>query len=180
MTTGKDSEATATRKTNAQEVATPNVLSKGQINESPITTDALLAAYIDRIASENFTVEAKSAMLTEVRQYALDLRNATQIRRRSDRKAERALKSHVDDCAAFLRNNEEQPGKIFADWCKWIGFAFFGLTVQQFINVHAQNSIKTGSVNWLVVDILVTVILIAIGFSIERPLGVLANKFRSK
>ena len=69
-----------------------------------------------------------------------------------------------------MRNKSSDPKKILADWCKWIGFAFLGFTVQQVINIQNQKVIAHGSVLWLVMDVAITVALLAAGVIIERPL----------
>ena len=102
-----------------------------------ITADTLLAAYVDRMTSVSFTEEAKSTLLLEAKQYAVDLRSMAHLRQRADRNAEKTLRSHVLDSAYFLRRQREEPLKVLADWCKWIGFTWLGLVAHFFFNVSA-------------------------------------------
>jgi hypothetical protein len=161
------------RESKAKDVVTPTAL-------DAIKTDALLAAYVERFADDSFTPEAKAEVLSEMKHYAVDLRNMAQLRRRSDGRAEKVLKRHVADSAASLRNARESPLKMIADWCKWTGFAFLGFAVTQFNNVHGQKVIARGSVNWLVFDVIMTVALIAAGFAIERPLNGFLARLRGR
>jgi hypothetical protein len=129
-----------------------------------------LAAYIDWKTPPSFTDEARAAMLSEAQEYLQQICNLTLIRQHRDG-AEKALKAYVDDSASFLRNKGNNPRKILADWCKWIGFAFLGFTVQQIANIQHQKTIAHGSVWWLVMDVAITAVLISAGFTIDRPLS---------
>jgi hypothetical protein len=40
--------------------------------------------------------------------------------------------------AAFLLSRKESPKKVFVDWCKWVGFAFPGFAVPQFISIQHE------------------------------------------
>src|SRR5258708_28452804 len=95
-----------------------------------LAAESLLAVYIDRMAPDSFTDEAKAAMLAETKQYSVDLRNMTQIRQRADRNAEKALKRHVLDSPAALRRQVDSPSKIIANWVKSIGLPSLGWSVQ--------------------------------------------------
>jgi hypothetical protein len=128
-----------------------------------------LAAYIDWQTPQSFTDEARTALLSEVQEYVRQICNLARICQRRDG-AEKALKSYVDDSASFLRNKSGNPKKILADWCKWIGFTFFGFTVQQIANVQHQKIIAHGSVLLLVMDVAIAAVLISAGFAIDRPL----------
>jgi hypothetical protein len=143
-----------------------------------IMDDTLLTAYIDSLTPGSFTVEAKALMFSEVKQYCDDLMSLTRINQRNDRDAEKVLKTHVRDAVAYLRSQDEQPLDIISDWCKWIGFTFFGFAVLQFLRVQSEKPILHGSVNWLVIDVLICVVLIAAGFIIDRPWSDVIKKLR--
>jgi len=140
-----------------------------------VTEDFLLARYIDRLAPSNFTEEARSALLYEVKQYTEEICIGSESQRRGDRNAEKALQQHVTDAANTLRNKRENPLDIVADWCKWIGFLFVGLAIQQWHNIGNEKPIVYGSVRWLVFDVILAACLIVIGFAIDKPWRSLAN-----
>ncbi|SRR6266487_1389588 len=135
----------------------------------PVERDLLIAAYIDQITPSNFTGEAKSTLLFETKQYAQDVCSLTSIRRRADRNAERVLRRHVLESVDFLRNKENSLRGFVADWCKWIGFAFLGFAVQQWINIKHEKHITSGSVGLFALDLIITAGLIVSGFLLDRP-----------
>lgn len=148
-----------TRHTHAKEVVRDDEVTK-------LAAISNLAAYVNWQMPESFTDEAQAAVLSEAQEYVRQLCFLATIRQRRDG-AEKALKSYVDDAASFLRNKSRNRKKILADWCKWIGFAFLGFTVQQIINVQQQKNVAHGSVLWLVMDVAVTAVLIVTGFMID-------------
>jgi hypothetical protein len=143
-----------------------------------VEKDIILATYVDKLAPSNYTEEAKSALLLEVKQFAQDVCAITRMRRRADRNAEKVLRSHVIDTASFLRNKQNAVMDTVADWSKWIGFTFIGFAVQQWIHVEGEKTISSGSVKWLAVDIIIAAVLIVVGFMIDKPWSYLSNRFR--
>jgi hypothetical protein len=148
-----------------------------------VIADTLLAWYVERLTPNTFATDVDAAVITEAKDYINDLCALTEINRRSDQ-AEKALIRHVSSAAAYLRSNKEGPIKVVADWCKWIGFAWLAFMVGQFHNVTQQISQKkvsqTGSINWLVADVIITVVFLMAGFMIEKPLTKLLNIVRSR
>lgn len=134
-----------------------------------LTVEQMLAAYIDWQTRHNFTDEARAAVLSEAREYIRDVCRLTRICQRGQN-AEKALQSYVAESASFLRNRTRNPTAVIADWCKWVGFAFLGFAVQQFLSIQHEKPIDSGSVTWLVIDVAITAVLISAGFAIERPL----------
>ena len=90
------------------------------------------------------------------------------------------LQNHVKDSAAYLRIKKDSAASVFADWTKWVGFAFLGFAVQQWINVSHQKIIVQGSVSLLVLDAVVAAVLIVAGFKIDKPLGHVFNMIHRK
>jgi hypothetical protein len=165
--------ATRTGQTAAQNDITPSA------SEVAVTTDLMLAAYVKQITPSRFTEDAEAVLLSEIKQYAQDICVVTEAKRRRDRRAERALKQHVEDAAAFLRSNRRNDVvDIAGDWSKWIGFAFVGFAVQQWIHVSTEKPIAPGSVTWLVLDAVVAAGLIVGGFIIDKPWGYFSDFFR--
>jgi hypothetical protein len=148
--------------------------------QTAVVADNFLSAYVERLASKNFTRKARSAMLTDIKEYSNNLKITAEAYQRADRNAERTLKSHVVDAAALLRRQQEPAYRVVADWCKWIGFAFLGFTVEQFLRVQGEKVILRGSVNWLIAEAAITITLITAGFAIDRPLSGLSRKFRKR
>jgi hypothetical protein len=140
----------------------------------------LLATYVDQLTPDNYTVEAKSTLLFEVRQFAEDVVAVTKMRRRADRDAEKILRIHVLDSASFLRNKKDDLGDKLADWSKWIGFTFIGFAVAQWIHIKSENPIVSGSVGLLVLDVIIAAILIVVGFMIDKPYGYFTGRFRRR
>jgi hypothetical protein len=145
-----------------------------------VEKDILLTTYVDRLAPLNFTDEAKSTLVFEVKQFAQDVCSVTKMRRRADRNAEKVLRNHVIDSASFLRNKRENLLDAVADWSKWIGFTFLGFTVQQWIHVQNEKPIASGSVEWLAIDTVVAAGLIVVGFMIDKPWRDFSGRFRGK
>jgi hypothetical protein len=148
--------------------------------DEEVTKSLMLGAYIDRFAPPNFTEEAKSQLLYEVKEYVDDLNSLAGMQRRADSNAEKVLRRHVSDSAASLRRNSSGPADRAADWCKWIGFTWLGLTLAQYIHVRSEKSIASGSVNWFAADLLVTVVLLAVAAVVNRPWGYFTDRFRKK
>lgn len=140
----------------------------------------LLATYVDYLAPDNYTEQAKSTLLYEVKQYAEDVVAITRMRRRADRNAERILRSHVLDSASFLRNKKDDLGDKLADWSKWVGFTFVGFAVQQWIHINSEKTIASGSVAWLAIDVIIAASLIVLGFMLNKPWGYFTDMFRRK
>jgi hypothetical protein len=145
-----------------------------------IEKDVILATYVDKLAPSNYTEEAKSALLSELKQFGQDVCAVTRMRRRADRNAEKVLRNHVTDSASFLRNKQNDIMDTVADWSKWVGFTFIGFAVQQWIHVHGEKPIASGSVTWLAVDIIIAAVLIVVGFMINKPWAYFSNRFRKE
>lgn len=130
----------------------------------------LLASYVDHLAPKTYTDAAKSTLMFEVKQYAEDVVAVTKMRRRADRNAENILRSHVLDSASFLRNKREDAGDMLADWCKWIGFLFAGLAINQGIHVQSEGKhIASGSVWWLIFNVVMAAFLLYVGANFNKP-----------
>jgi hypothetical protein len=142
-----------------------------------VQKDIILATYVDQLAPVNYTEEAKSALLFELRQFGQDVCSLTKMRRRADRNAEKILRSHVTDSASFLRNKQDGLLDTVADWSKWIGFTFIGFAVQQWIHIQSEKPIATGSVTWLSLDIVIAAALIVTGFMINKPWAYFSSRF---
>jgi hypothetical protein len=145
-----------------------------------VAKSLVLGAYVDRFAPPNFTEEAKSQLLYEVKEYIDDLNSLTGIQRRADGNAEKVLRRHVADSAASLRRKSSDPADRAADWCKWIGFTWLGLTIGQYIHIQNEKNIASGSMNWFAADLLITVVLLAVAAVINRPWGYFTDRFRKK
>jgi hypothetical protein len=121
------------------------------------------------VAPDNYTDEAKSTLLFEIKQYAQDVVVVTRMRRRADRNAEKILRSHVLDSASFLRNKKEDLGDKLADWSKWIGFTFIGFAVGQWIHIRGEKPVASGSLTWFALDVIIAAILMVIGLVLNKP-----------
>jgi hypothetical protein len=137
----------------------------------------LLATYVDRSTPPSFTEEAKSQILYEMSEYAEELTSLAGIQRRADGNAEKVLRRHVADSAGSLRRKSDGPADRAADWCKWIGFTWLGLTVSQYIHIKSEQHISTGSVNWFVIDLVITAVLLSVAAVLNRPWGYFTDRF---
>jgi hypothetical protein len=158
----------------------PSVKAAVNVATEKVEERLLLATYVDHLAPDNYTEEAESTLLFEVRQFAEDVVAVTRMRRRADRNAEKVLRSHVLDSASFLRNKKEDLGDKLADWSKWIGFTFVGLAINQGIHVRSETTIAWGSVKWLMLDIIIATVFLFIGAVFNRPWGYLTERFRRR
>ena len=138
----------------------------------------LIATYIDRLVPDNYTDEAKSTLLFEIKQYTEDVVAITGMRRRADRNAEKILRSHVLDSASFLRNKKDDLGDKLADWSKWIGFTFIGFAVGQWIHIRGEKPVASGSLTWFALDVIIAAILMVIGLVLNKPWGYFTERFR--
>jgi hypothetical protein len=162
------------------DLAAPNPITQAAVNDAvtEVEKDLLLATYVEQLAPANYTEEAKATLLHEVKLYAQDVVSLTRMRRRADRNAEKVLRIHVVDSASFLRNKKDDIVDKLADWSKWIGFTFVGFAVQQWIHIHSEKPIASGSVTWLALDVIIAVSLIVLGFMLNKPWGYFTDKFR--
>lgn len=174
-----ESEAKATETPNPP-VQEPTARAAVNVATKEVEERLLLATYVDRVVPDNYTEEAKSTLLFEIKQYAEDVVVITRMRRRADRNAEKILRSHVLDSASFLRNKKDDLGDKLADWSKWVGFTFVGFAVQQWIHINSEKPIASGSVRWLAVDVIIAASLIVLGFMLNKPWGYFTDLFRRK
>ena len=169
-----------------EDVASPVASSEAQEELPSADADAevgkrlILAAYVDQFAPPNFTEEAKSQMLYEIKEYVDDLSSLSGIQRRADGNAEKVLRRHVADAASSLRSTSGDPADHAADWCKWVGFTWLGLTIGQYIHIKSEKNIASGSVNWFAGDLVITVVLLAIAAVLNRPWGYFTDRFRKQ
>ena len=163
-------------------LAARNPIAQAAVSEAvtEVERDLLLAAYVEQLAPANYTEEAKATLLHEVKVYAQDVVSLTRMRRRADRNAEKVLRSHVDDSASVLRNKRDDVVDKLADWSKWVGFTFVGFAVQQWVHIHSEKPIASGSVTWLALDVIISVSLIVLGFMLNKPWGYFTDKFREE
>jgi hypothetical protein len=164
--------------------------SHGRASAAPVATrpdqvraEISLASYVEALAPADFTVAAKAEVLAEVRSFAADLCKKTATYQELDENAEAALRKHVRSAARSMeqRTTKTTDGRSkISDWCKWVGFAFFAFAVGQFQRVTGEKPIDGGSVKWLVADIIITVLLLVVGFMIDKPLEAAARVFRRK
>ena len=132
------------------------------------------------LVPDNYTDEAKSTLLFEIKQYAQDVVAITRMRRRADRNAEKILRSHVLDSASFLRNKKDDLGDKLADWSKWIGFTFIGFAVGQWIHIRSEKPVASGSLTWFALDVIIAAILMVIGLVLNKPWGYFTERFRRR
>jgi hypothetical protein len=145
-----------------------------------IEKDLMLAAYVDQLAPANYTEEAKSTLLFEIKQYAQDVVALTRMRRRADRNAEKILRSHVLDSASVLRNKKDDLVDKLADWSKWIGFTFIGFAVGQWIHIRNEKPVASGSLTWFAVDVTIAAIMMVVGLVLNKPWGYFTDRFRRR
>lgn len=145
-----------------------------------INAEVLLASYVETLTPDDFTVAAKATVLAEIKEFAAELCEKTKTYQYLDEGAENALRKHVLEASRSMRQIIRQKDSKTADWCKWIGFAFFAFTIQQFARVKGEKVILSGSVNWLVADLIITMVLLAIGFAIDKPFEAVARVLRRK
>jgi hypothetical protein len=146
----------------------------------PIKADISLASYVEVITPDDFTVPAKATISSEIKAFATELCDKTKAYQHLDEEAENALRKHVIEASRSMRLTKQGKDSKVSDWCKWIGFAFLGFTVQQFSRVSGEKVILRGSVNWLVAEVIITMVLLAIGFAIDKPLDAVTRVFRKK
>lgn len=145
-----------------------------------VKAEISLASYVETITPGDFTVEAKAIVLSEIKDFATDLCNKTKTYQQLDEGAEKALRKHVLAASRSMLQIKQGKSSKVSDWSKWIGFAFLAFAVQQFNRVVGEKVILRGSVNWLVADIIITMVLLAIGFAIDKPLEAVKIPFRKK
>jgi len=143
-----------------------------------VERDLLLGVYVDQLAPANYTEEAKSTLLFEIKQFGQDVVSLTEMQRRADRNAEKVLRSHVTDSASFLRNKKDDLGDKLADWSKWVGFTFIGFAVGQWIHIRTEKPVASGSLTWFALDVIIAAILMVVGLVLNKPWGYFTDKFR--
>jgi hypothetical protein len=177
--TGDHAEPT----TEEQRPGDPIKAAAGAARPDPVRAEISLASYVDALTPGDFTVEAKAAVLSDIRDFATELCSKTATYQQLDEHAEAALRKHVRAAASSITRGKDggsEGSSKVSEWCKWIGFAFLAFAVQQFQKVTGEKPIAQGSVRWLVADIIITMLLLVVGFMIDRPLEVMAKIFRRK
>jgi hypothetical protein len=160
--------------------STKGVEANATVADKEVEKRLLLATYVNQFAPTSFTDEAKSQMVYEVKKYTEDLTSLTGMQRRADGNVEKVLRRHVADSASSLRRKSNDPADRAADWCKWIGFTWLGLTIGQYIHIKSEQHISTGSINWFAVDLLITAILLSVAAVLNKPWGYFTDRFRRK
>jgi hypothetical protein len=140
----------------------------------------LLATYVDAFTSPSFTDEAKAQMVYEIMEYSEELRSLAAVQRRADSNAEKVMRKHVSASASSLGRKSDGPADRAADWSKWIGFTWLGFTVAQYLHIRGEQHISTGSLNWFVVDLVITAALLSVAVVLNRPWGYFTDHFRRK
>jgi hypothetical protein len=161
-------------------VQAPSVKAAANTAAKEVEKDLLLATYIDNLAPANYTDEARSTLLYEVKQYAQDVVAVSRMQRRAQRNAEMILRSHVLDSASFLRNKKNDLGDKLADWSKWIGFTFIGFAVGQWVHIRSEKPIASGSLTWFALDVIIAAILMVVGLVLNKPWGYFTERFRGR
>lgn len=126
--------------------------------------DALTATVIATASrKQHWSIEAQATLATAHREYLEDLRDCAIVQARAE-SLTTVDERHVEAAIRALRADKQG-----SDWLKRIGFFLAGLAGQQFMKVQDQAPISSGSVNWLVAQIVVALVCLVAAFALDKP-----------